>query len=121
SLSRVQQILAVAFAVATLVTAGMAFNLVRQFVVSTTSFSLPGLALSQNTEAEGTQGGPPEVAQNLGPDLEEWDGTSRVNILLMGLDARDWEAGDGPPRTDSMILFTFDPATNTAGMLSIPR
>lgn len=118
SLSRVQKVLVAAFAVATLITAVMAFNLVRQFVVSTTSFSLPGLALSQNND---NQEGPPVVAQDLGPDLEEWDGTSRVNILLLGLDARDWESGDGPPRTDSMILFTFDPATNTAGMLSIPR
>ncbi|MCW5874367.1 MAG: LCP family protein [Anaerolineales bacterium] len=120
SLSRVQQVLAVAFAVATLVTAGMAFNMVRQFIVSTTSFNLPGLALNQTSDGE-PQSGPPAVAQNLGPDLEEWDGTTRVNILLMGLDARDWAANEGPPRTDSMILFTYDPATNTAGMLSIPR
>ena len=39
----------------------------------------------------------------------------------MGLDHRDWEAGEGPPRTDSMILLTIDPINNTAGMLSIPR
>ncbi len=120
SLSGLQKGLAVAFILATLVTAGAAFNLVRQFVVSTTSFSLPGLALLQNDSGE-PESGPPAVAQNLGPTLEEWDGTSRVNILLMGLDARDWESGDGPPRTDSMILFTYDPPTGTAGMLSIPR
>jgi LCP family protein required for cell wall assembly len=39
----------------------------------------------------------------------------------MGLDYRDWEAGDGPPRTDTMILLTIDPLTKTAGMLNIPR
>ncbi|HRN51203.1 MAG TPA: LCP family protein [Anaerolineales bacterium] len=120
SLSRVQQVLAVAFVLATLVTAGIAFSMVRQFIVSTTSFNLPGLALSQG-ETNGEPNSAPAVAQSLSVDLEEWDGTSRVNILLMGLDARDWASGDGPPRTDSMILFTFDPATNTAGMLSIPR
>ncbi len=50
-----------------------------------------------------------------------WDGTERVTILLMGLDFRDWESGDGPPRTDTMMLLTIDPVTKTAGMLSIPR
>ena len=39
----------------------------------------------------------------------------------MGLDYRDWEAGEGPPRTDTMILLTIDPLTKTAGMLNIPR
>ncbi|MCQ3936186.1 MAG: hypothetical protein DPW18_03960 [Chloroflexi bacterium] len=50
-----------------------------------------------------------------------WDGASRINILFIGLDARDLEVNQGPPRTDSMILFTIDPASKTAGMLSIPR
>jgi LCP family protein required for cell wall assembly len=53
--------------------------------------------------------------------LEEWDGSSRVNVLIMGLDYNDYRAGTGPPRTDTMILFTIDPQTSTAGMLSIPR
>jgi LCP family protein required for cell wall assembly len=39
----------------------------------------------------------------------------------MGLDARDWEEDEGPSRTDTMILFTLDPATHSAGILSIPR
>jgi LCP family protein required for cell wall assembly len=39
----------------------------------------------------------------------------------MGLDYRDWVSGDGPPRTDSMMLVTIDPITKSAGMLSIPR
>ena len=43
----------------------------------------------------------------------------RVNILLMGIDQR---AGDpGPWRTDTMILVSLDPASNSASMLSIPR
>jgi polyisoprenyl-teichoic acid--peptidoglycan teichoic acid transferase len=56
-----------------------------------------------------------------GPEAKPWDGASRVNILVMGLDYRDWEAGGGPPRTDTMILLTVDPLTKTAGMLNIPR
>jgi LCP family protein required for cell wall assembly len=50
-----------------------------------------------------------------------WQGVERVTILLMGLDYRDWVAGEGPPRTDTMMLVTFDPLTDTAGMLSVPR
>jgi LCP family protein required for cell wall assembly len=53
--------------------------------------------------------------------LPAWDGASRVNILFIGLDYRDYIANEGPPRSDSMILFTIDPVTKTAGMLSIPR
>lgn len=55
------------------------------------------------------------------PAPKEWDGSSRINVLVVGLDARDWEDDGGPSRTDTMILFTLDPSTNTAGMLSIPR
>jgi polyisoprenyl-teichoic acid--peptidoglycan teichoic acid transferase len=50
-----------------------------------------------------------------------WDGASRVTILVIGLDFRDWEAGAGAPRSDTMMLLTIDPVTKTAGMLSIPR
>ncbi|MBC8509162.1 MAG: LCP family protein, partial [Chloroflexi bacterium] len=53
--------------------------------------------------------------------LTPWDGTSRVTILVMGLDYRDWSSGEGPSRTDTMMLLTLDPLSNSAGMLSIPR
>jgi polyisoprenyl-teichoic acid--peptidoglycan teichoic acid transferase len=52
--------------------------------------------------------------------IEPWDGTKRINVLFMGLDYRDWEAGE-IPRTDTMILMTLDPVNKTAGMVSIPR
>lgn len=50
-----------------------------------------------------------------------WDGASRITILLIGLDYRDWEAGLGAPRSDSMILLTIDPLSKTMGTMSIPR
>jgi LCP family protein required for cell wall assembly len=56
---------------------------------------------------------------NLGYDA--WNGAERVTILVMGLDYRDWEIGEGAPRTDTMMLLTIDPLSKTAGMLSIPR
>ena len=64
---------------------------------------------------------PPAISipdSNLPP---AWDGASRITVLLIGLDYRDYLANDGPPRSDTMILLTIDPLTKTAGMLSIPR
>ncbi len=49
-----------------------------------------------------------------------WTGKQRVNILLLGMDQREGEAGQ-PSRTDTMILATLDPVGKTMGMLSIPR
>ena len=43
----------------------------------------------------------------------------RATILLLGIDQREDEAG--PWRTDTMILVSIDPATNSAAILSIPR
>ncbi|HTX91684.1 MAG TPA: LCP family protein [Anaerolineales bacterium] len=50
-----------------------------------------------------------------------WDGASRVTILLIGLDYRDWETGQGAPRSDTLMLLTVDPVTKKAAMLSVPR
>ena len=50
-----------------------------------------------------------------------WNGSERVTLLILGLDYRDWVAGSGAPRSDSMMLITLDPITRKAGMLSIPR
>ncbi len=46
-------------------------------------------------------------------------GQGRINILLLGIDQRPQEKGYY--RTDTMIVFTIDPATGDIGMLSIPR
>ena len=43
----------------------------------------------------------------------------RRNVLVLGIDQREGEGG--PWRTDTMILLSVDPATNSAAMLSIPR
>jgi LCP family protein required for cell wall assembly len=46
-------------------------------------------------------------------------GQGRINILLLGIDQRPQEKGYY--RTDTMIVFTIDPASGDIGMLSIPR
>ena len=47
--------------------------------------------------------------------LAPWDGAGRVTVLVMGLDYRDWSAGDGPSRTDTMMLLTLDPLNQLVG------
>ena len=54
-------------------------------------------------------------------EMPQWDGGSRINIVFFGLRGGDMSGGDCPVCTDTIILLTVDPATKTAGMLSIPR
>ena len=119
-----------------LVGAFFAFRAVKGMVISWELTDLPGIALDSPEatlspeEASGAETDSPAEAaasdsqappQAAGPTPEPWDGASRVNLLVMGLDYNDWRAGEGPPRTDTMILLTLDPVAKTAGMLSIPR
>jgi LCP family protein required for cell wall assembly len=64
---------------------------------------------------------PTPTAVTLDIKPNPWDGKSRVTVLMMGLDYRDWVAGESAPRSDTMMLVTLDPITLQAGMLSIPR
>ncbi len=48
-----------------------------------------------------------------------WEGEGRVNILLMGIDRRPGEAFVS--RTDSMMVISINPDTDSASILSIPR
>ena len=59
------------------------------------------------------------VKYEFGQVLPTWTGAKRVTVLLLGIDERAQEAG--PFRTDTMMLLTLDPATQMAGVLSIPR
>jgi polyisoprenyl-teichoic acid--peptidoglycan teichoic acid transferase len=95
------------------------------FFLSFNIAKIPGLAILSSptalTNLEGTPISTPLPTLSSGPEPVPWDGASRVTLLVMGLDYRDWEAGDGPPRTDTMILLTIDPLTKTAGILNVPR
>ena len=48
-----------------------------------------------------------------------WDGTERINILVLGNDLRCEE--EGPTRTDSMMVISIDPVGKSATTLSLPR
>lgn len=51
----------------------------------------------------------------------DWNNRERINILILGIDRRPDELDDQPTRTDTILVLTLDPFSNTAGMLSIPR
>lgn len=114
-----------------------AFFYARDFTACWTLTKLPGMTPASCGESgavtqfnpEGTPMAATEEAvvpapPVSAPELElppAWDGASRINMLFIGLDYREWQENEGPPRSDTMILFTIDPLTKTAGMLSIPR
>ena len=112
------------------------FVLARNLTACWSLTDLPGIspatcANGSESPAQFNPQGTPVTVEDLPPatpvvlpeaDLPPaWDGASRINILFIGLDARDVEAQSGPPRSDTMMLFTIDPISKTGGMLSIPR
>jgi len=126
------------FAVIALALTIAGFVVVRNLVTCWTLTPLPGSAPStcgtvtggltgpvindQGTPIASVEELPPPVVAIPESDLPPaWDGASRINILLIGLDYRDWTEGQGAPRSDTMILVTIDPLTKTIGTLSIPR
>jgi len=110
--------------------------------------SLPGVA-TVACAGSGSQNGPdvsqsgtpvvggtpmvltPEAVAPQGDLPAAWDGASRVNVLIMGLDTQPAydAAGNvvvspdrvGAAHSDTMIVLTIDPQSKTAGMLSVPR
>jgi LCP family protein required for cell wall assembly len=65
---------------------------------------------------------PPTPAAELPQaELPKWDGGSRINIAFFGLRGGEIAGEDCPQCTDTIIVFTIDPISKTAGMLSVPR
>lgn len=118
-------VLLLSFLVFAGLTAYLAFSMVRDAVASL------GLAPSPPSIEESSES--PIDFQEKYIDVSEplqsgnapsgvpWDGKSPVTMLLLGVDSRDWESGNGPPLTDTIILATINPQDRTGGMLSIPR
>jgi len=102
------------------------FRFTSNFIATATMFNPGGAPLLNEPTADPNVTVEPGITQTpTAPPLdtftmpEAWDGKTRVNLLVMGIDARSPDAAN--PLTDTMILFTLDPVNNTAGMLSIPR
>jgi LCP family protein required for cell wall assembly len=116
--------LVVGFALAMLVVGALFYGVVRDLTAGWTGTGITPfrpVARGTQTAASGLppEAGPTQILPEVTPI--PWDGSTRVTILLMGLDYRDWEAGVGAPRSDSMILLSVDPITKQVSMLSIPR
>ncbi len=128
--NRLLTFLVIAFVATASLTALLAYDTVRD-LVATWNGTAPGDEFipvdngdpgALPTVASSTVFDPSAPIQPAGyPAPHAWDGESRVTVLVMGVDLRDLETNEGPPRTDTMMLLTIDPATGTAGMLSIPR
>jgi LCP family protein required for cell wall assembly len=63
---------------------------------------------------------PPPIQGSALPDvtIPPWDGTQRLNILLIGSDQRP---GEGTYNTDTLIVVSIDPTTKQVAMFSLPR
>ncbi len=130
-------VMQIIFIVVGLILVITSFFIVRNFITCWTITPLPGSPPSNcgtvtggpnfTLNEEGTPVAniedelPPPITvpdSNLPP---AWDGASRISVLVIGLDYRDWSAGEGAPRSDTMIVLTIDPLTKTAGIMSVPR
>ena len=67
---------------------------------------------------DGTEVDPTDVTWDTLPNIDISDNPDVINILLIGTDGRPWEA---PPRSDSMILCTFDTVNKKLVMTSFMR
>lgn len=114
---------------------GVIATIALLMLATTSTSAAPGaVALSDATSnSEQAATAPGSDGQSLPPtaqpitmaDLESlnlsaWDGQRRLTVLVMGLDKRPGEVGRSF-RSDTIIVLSIDPKTQSIGMLSIPR
>ena len=113
-----------------------AFLFMQQFTACWQLTALPGMRPSSCPGAPTAYGSTPEVNAKGTPvalpptpdtvaapevDYPQWDGGSRVNIVFFGLRGGEASGESCPLCTDTIIVFTVDPVSKTAGMISVPR
>ena len=59
---------------------------------------------------------PTDAPGETAPAIQPWNGTDRLNILLIGADEQD-----GGHNTDTMITVSIDPASGQVVMFTLPR
>jgi LCP family protein required for cell wall assembly len=125
SIDRTGRILLAAFAVIGIILAIAGGKFVYDLVKGWSLTSLPGAPVtSSNAPTNNSTITPGTSLQTANaPAAASWDGKSRINILLLGLDYTEKRATTegGPSMSDTMILVTVDPMTKTLGALSIRR
>lgn len=114
--------LLVAFAVVGILLAYFGGKAVFGFFKSYSLTNLPGAPVQATTDANSVAA-PTQAFQSNDTVGTPWDGKSRVNILLLGLDYSEEREGRDMNQklTDTMILVTIDPISQTIGALSIRR
>jgi LCP family protein required for cell wall assembly len=90
--------------------------------VAAAAATAPGVPTPQGTPVphEAIPAATPAAPPTAAPQeiLPEWEGTERINVLLLGVDKREDEE---VPRSDTMILVSIDPTNKRVGILSFPR
>jgi LCP family protein required for cell wall assembly len=94
-------------ALASTLAVGLSIHLLVGGYVSTAS-ALVGGIFSGAEEGDGQGGAAPP----------SWDGTERLNVLLIGVDQRQ---GETSFNTDTLIVASVDPVKGSVSMFSIPR
>ena len=94
-------------ALASTLAVGLSIHLIVGGYVSTAS-ALVGGIFSGAEEGDGQGGATPP----------SWDGTERLNVLLIGVDQRQ---GETSFNTDTLIVASVDPVKGSVSMFSIPR
>ena len=105
--SGVRPTLLSSIALASTLAIGLSIHLLIGGYVSTAS-ALVGGIFSGAEDGEGQGGATPP----------SWDGTERLNVLLIGVDQRQ---GETSFNTDTLIVASVDPVKGSVSMFSIPR
>lgn len=97
------------------------FSMIKGWTTNKSSGAMLDPNASIDTSAFEKPGVPLQTTN--GPASATWDGKSRINILLLGLDvsARRQSENQGSPLSDTMILVSVDPVSRTIGAMSIRR
>lgn len=103
--------------------------LYRIFVGLTIVLLSLGLYFGYMLKPEESQAGKPTIKnENKDPDeiprVNAFDGDNPLHILVLGIDktaTEELDKDENPSRTDTIMLFTIDPVSKSAQLLSIPR
>ncbi len=124
-MDKTSKIFVLALTVIGILLAFLAGRAVFRMVKGWTLTALPGAPVDTSAAdiTGASQNSDLNITSSSGPEALAWDGKSRVNILLLGLDASDQRelTEPGPRMSDTMILVTIDPLSQTIGVLSIRR
>ena len=114
------KVVMIVFIVLAITTSIFVYGLSKNLTTGMTILNLPGVPIFDAILGQDSSGISQPASGTGIATPEPWDGKSRVTILILGLDYSDWRGGE-TPHSDTMILLSIDPITNTASMLSIPR